>query len=1199
MALSIPIMTSSSRLVTHIRAILLCALSVLSVPSVRAQSVPADGGRGQYEELDRIYGDGSRRAHDEEGEDLMARDAWFYYQRAYPYGMIPAGARAGALRASEAITRSLERSGDRRRASLLSATSWEPIGPTNQGGRILAIAMHPTSTGTFLVGAAAGGVWRTSDGGGSWQPTFDRESAIAIGSLAYDYTNPDIVYAGTGENFPSSPTLLVNTPSYLGDGVFKSTDGGATWKQTGLGIAGAVSKVFVHRQNHNIVYAAVAKQNGGFYRSTDAGATWKQTLTGDLYDMSVSTANSDELYVAYPSMLKRSTDGGLTFTTITSGMTLTGGVRFSVAVAPSDPARLYALVARGGGTNNQEIGEIYASTDRGSSWRLSTTLGGSFFNNQGVYDNFIVVHPLDANIVLAGGIDVYRTSNGGSSWQNVTRVYSGGDVHPDQHFAQFDPTSPNIVVLGNDGGVFTSLDGGVNWSDQSDGLGVTQFYRMDVDQTRPFRVYGGTQDNGTSGSFGTTGFTNDWTSVLGGDGFFVATDQGDPNYFYGEIYYGTLYRISATSPGQRSRIDGGIPTSGADADEGNWATPIAMSAADRKSLYSGRANLWRTTDRGAHWTKIPVGLSAKIAAIGLSPTEAEKLVVGSLTGQVRYSTDYGATWTTARGLPGAVVTDLRFDPVVASRIYATFSGFGASHVFRSDDYGATWTNLTANLPVAPANAIEIDPKDNTRLFVATDIGVFFSPNSGRFWIPFTTGLPLAPVADLRIHRGSDMLIAATHGRSMFRIAIDNIVVEPTIIAPTAGARVTTPGTLTVRWFGFDAPVNVFVKYSSDEPYVQVASGVTGDSVAIAVPMRLSTTARVRVEEVGSGRSAMSEFFTLVTPANATSLGRRQFTAEAIEMRAGMLWATSRGSDSIYRLRLPLLTGGSAITRSGFTGTIRDLAYDPVRDEFFALVAGADGLAPQIYRMDTNARSLGALSIPPAITAATGIAMRGNDLVVATPAPSPTLWFLDPETGAERSHTSIVSTTSPTRRGLVWNGHAYVQGAELDSGEAIFGSELEQIDPGSPARVIDDLPVVLPTGDDLAFFGLAYDPGSSGTAYYFATDTSGVFYRMRADELSGVAFESSVDAGSTIASAVVRPNPASASAAVDVVLGRAASLTWEIIDPSGSSVIAPITSRLDLGRHELRLDVSGLSSGLYYVVIAADGARVIRALSVVR
>jgi photosystem II stability/assembly factor-like uncharacterized protein len=1193
-------MTLTSQLVTIRRSSgpLLTALLLLISASVgRSQELP-DAAREQYEEVERIYGEGRARTEGRDGEeDIRGRDAWFHFQRSYPYGQIPADGRRNALRATSDLEKRLQRAREAngKSGALFASTMWESIGPGNQGGRIRAIAIHPTRSGTFLVGAAAGGVWKTTDGGDTWQPTMDKESAIAIGSLAFDHSDPNIVYAGTGENYPSSATLLINTPTYLGDGIFKSTDEGLTWTHMGLDVAGAVSKVAVHRQKPATVYAAVAKQNGGFFRSTDAGATWTQTAMGDLYDLAVNPQNSDELYIAHSNSIRRSTDGGLTFTTVNNGISTAAGVRFSVSISASSPSTLYVLAARGAGDENQEIAEIYKTTNRGDSWQLRTTLGEQFFNNQGIYDNFIAVHPTNPDIVLAGGIDVYRTDDGGSSWENTTRVYTGGDVHPDQHTAVFDPLAPAVAILGNDGGVYTSVDAGINWTRQSDGLEITQFYRMDVDQTRPFRVYGGTQDNGTSGSFGTSGFTRNWTHVLGGDGFWVVTDKRDPNWFYAEMYYGTLFRINANNPNQRSRIDDGIPSS----DEGNWATPIAMSDADDRSLYSGRLNLWRSTDNGDRWTRLPVGVTTKLAAIGLSPTDANRIVVGTVTGAVRASTDYGATWTSGRGVPPSCVTDIRFDPVAPSRVYLTLSGFGPTHVLRSDNDGVDWTNITSNMPGIPVNAIEIDPVETNRLFIATDVGVFFSPNGGDFWIPFNQGLPLAPISDLRIHRSSRYLVAATHGRSMFRASIDNLEIDPTLVQPIGGERVSTPGPLVVQWFGLTGPVTVSIKYSVDEPYQVLASNVTDDRVTLSLPMRISSTARVRVEEIGTGRAVTSGFFSLVTESNVTSLGRRGFIAEAIELRGSTLWATTRDSDTIVRLRSPLLTGMSPIVRTGFSGTIRDLAYDAARDQFLALVTADDFTQPQIFRMDTMGRSLGAVALPAELTAAVGIAVRGEVLAVTTPAPGPVLWEIDPVTGEERSRSAIAEATGETRHGLVWNGRAYVQGVALDSGDAVFGSELQQISGGDPIRVFDRLPVVLPTGGELAFFGLAFDPGTGPAAYYFATDTSGTFYRFRTDILSGIGGETFASRASGISAAHLRPNPAIGSTSLELRVERAAEISVGVTDASGRRHIAGAARLYEAGLHAITIDVATLPSGLYYVVLEAAGERLVRPLSVVR
>ncbi|MBC8145782.1 MAG: hypothetical protein H7X80_09350, partial [bacterium] len=756
--------------------------------------------------------------------------------------------------------------------------------------------------------------------------------------------------------------------------------------------------------------------------------------------------------------------------------------------------------------------------------------------------------------------------------------------------------APEVAVLGNDGGVYLSLDAGLSWQKHSAGLAITQFYRLGVDQTRPFRAYGGTQDNGTVGSFGTTSFSQSWTQVYGGDGFFVIMDENDPSWFYAEVYYGRMYRINATNPEIYTRVDLNIPDSGPNADVGNWATPLAMSPADKKSLYNGRSKLWRTTNRGGSWTGLTVGTGSKLTSIGLSPTDAKKIVVGFASGGIRYSVDYGVTWATGAGVTSSVCTDIKFDPVEPNRVYASFSGFGSAHIFRSNDNGATWVDISSNLPKIPFNAVEIDPNNNSHLFAASDVGAFFSPDGGSFWIPFNEGLPYAPISDLKIHKSSRMLIAATHGRSMFRIPIDNIAVAPALISPLGGERISTPGPLEISWFGFTNPVNVLISYASDEPFDGAAFAVAGDRVTIQLPLRQTTTARVRIVETGTGTTVTSGFFSLTATSNANPLGRRGFTAEAIEVRDSLLWATMRDTNLIYRLKIPLLTGGGDFIRTTVPGRIRDLAYYPTTDEFYALVTAADFSMPVIYRMDTSGASLGSLALPPELTSAVGIAMRGDALAVITSGPLPTIWLIDPTTGVEIERTSVELAPGIDRRSLVWNSRAYVQVVATDSAETGFGVELQQIAPTDPAAVFNRAPIVLAGGSAPRFFGLAHIPGLGD---YFATDTTGIFYRLRGDILTAVHDETGAGSRATVSNVRVVPNPSVTSATLEFTIARSGDARIEIIDPTGVPVTDVTERRIDAGRHEIRLDVGPLASGLYFVVMQLGSERIVQPITVLR
>jgi hypothetical protein len=552
------------------------------------------------------------------------------------------------------------------------------------------------------------------------------------------------------------------------------------------------------------------------------------------------------------------------------------------------------------------------------------------------------------------------------------------------------------------------------------------------------------------------------------------------------------------------------------------------------------------------------------------------------------------------GLPTRFLTDLLYDTQNENRVWATFAGFKAGHVFRSDDNGATFTDVTSTLPDVPVNAIEIDPNDSRRVFAGTDIGVFVSLDAGESWFPFNEGLPVVPVVDMRIHRSRRMLVAATHGRSVFEAPIDNIVVPATVLSPLAGATFATPGPVEVRWAGFDGPVNVFLSLRSGDEFRLVATSVSGSSTTIQLPLARSTTARIRVESVGGAQSAVSGALTLTAAANVESLGKRGFVAEAIAVRNGQLWVTSRGSDTIYRRGLPLLGSAGIVMRSGFTGTVRDLAYNPEFDHFYALVTADDFTSPRLFKMDTNGASLGEIPLPSSVTTAVGVAVGPEGLVIAPAGEGGSLTVINAMTGAEIRRIPVTGTFGADRRGLVWNGRTFTQGVFIPTED--FPSQIQQVSVGDSARLYEAIPVVLTSGATLKFFDLAIDlDGTGGQTIYFATDTAGNIYRFRGELFAGVETDNewkSASNGVTISSVV--PNPLRGFGTVELVLDRSAGITLDLLSSTGEVAARFHEGRIAAGRTTVNLNASLIPSGVYYLVLTDDGGRrTVRPMAIVK
>lgn len=1176
-------------------AVLLTAI-LFPTPTAAQRPENADP-RRELERRDEVMRRSLERAERQElKEDVEGRDEWFDFQRRFPYAMIPAGTRARGIEAMREMDEKLLRATNGR--GLLAGSSWKPAGPANVGGRVRAIVQHPTRPGVYFIGAAAGGVWKTDDGGVTWATTFDKESALAIGALGIDYANPSVIYAGTGE-------YTVNSDSYLGNGVFKSTDEGATWTNIGLTNVAAFSAVAVHRQNSQIVYALGAKGGGGFYRSSDAGATWALTQSLYGFGMSVDPVNSDRLLISTSNSVLRTTDAGLTWTG-TKGISASGLRRISVAYAPSNPTIAYALCARGVGNGDMAI--IYRSSDGGANWTETAQIATYFFRDQGWYNNCLAVHPDSPQVVLAGGIDIFRSSDGGATWVNYTDAYGGplGDydddswVHPDQHVIEFSPVVPGQVLVGNDGGIHLSPDAGMHWRRLSLDLPITQFYRIDVDPYDPRRVFGGTQDNGSLGTV--PGTPGKWSMVSGGDGFWVAVDPFDPTIIYSEIYYAqAIYRVNTT----RHEVTAiHFPINEMGGERGDWSTPLACSPYDGR-LYSARVNIYRTSDQGATWQRVPTGATSFISSIALSYQSGVHILVGTSNGEIRVSKDDGATWIRAKGIPSRYVTDIKFDPNSASRIYATLSGTGTGHVFRSDDGGLNFVDITSNLPDVPTNTIAVDPDAIQHLFVGTDIGAFLSMDGGETWAPFNSGLPYAPVVDLRVAYGTRTLIAATHGRSAFSIDIASVAPEPTLIVPQGGETFISPGRINAQWAGLEGPIRVGLSLDGGATWNTVADDVVGATAGFDIGVLRTTTARVRAEEMeGDRRVVRSGLFSILATANGSELGTRGIVPEAVEVRHERIWASARGTDSLYSFRLPLLSGKTAVDRSGIEGHVRDLAYDPVRDLFYVLTGADDFTDSRLWVMDTSGRGLGEVPLPGRTVR--GVAVTPQGIAIAPVTDLPEIVVIDTAGGEVERFGPGEIPPRAERRSLAWDDQAFVQGA-MDTAVAssfAYSSFLERLHPRPAFRVTQRTPIVIGTSAALSVVGLTYWPDTSGgvRGVYFATDTAGKFYRFTANNVfAGVDDPGAIiQGGSNVALDPVRPNPLRTDGEVAWRLRQAASIEVALYAPDGRRIVTLYNGRHRAGRGGGPLSAGSISSGIYYIALTTEqGERVVRPVVIVR
>ncbi len=696
-------------------------------------------------------------------------------------------------------------------AAYFNGLKWRGIGPAFTSGRIADIAVNPQKPNEYFVAAASGNIWKTTNWGTTFEPVFDNYGAYSIGCLAIDPQNPNIVWAGTGEN---------NHQRALGygDGVYKSVDGGKSWKNMGLKDSRQIGKILIDPRNGNVVYVAAEGSvwgpggDRGLYKTTDGGKTWNKILeisenTG-VNNVVFEPGNPDVLYATSEqrrrhvftkigggpeSAVYKSTDGGKTWNKIMNGLPNVDIGGMGICVSPVDPNTVYLIVEAALGK-----GGFFRSTNRGASWEKM-----SDYTASGQYFNEIFCDPKDVNKVYAMDVRSKVTTDGGKTWKPI----GNKNRHVDDHAMWIDPENTAHFLIGGDGGIYETFDGGKTF-DFKENLPITQFYRVFVDDRKPFyTVYGGTQDNssmgGPSRTLSADGIVNsDWFVTNGGDGFWSAVDPVNPDIVYAESQYAGMVRYDRKS-GESVSIRP-EPEKGQNSFRWNWDTPLIVSPHKHTRIYCAAERVFRSEDRGDSWTQISGDLTAQIdrnsfkvmgkywsidavakdkstslfgtiVSLAESPLKENLLYAGTDDGVIQVSED-AKTWRKTGKFPGVpkytYVSDIvpsKFDENV---VFATFNNHKRDdfkpYVLKSTDKGRTWKSISGNLPGnGPVNTFEQDFIDPDLLFVGTEFGFFFSTNGGESWTQLKSGLPTISVKDIALQKSQNDIVIATFGRGFY------------------------------------------------------------------------------------------------------------------------------------------------------------------------------------------------------------------------------------------------------------------------------------------------------------------------------------------------------------------------------------------------------------------------------------------------
>jgi len=701
-------------------------------------------------------------------------------------------------------------------ADTLAGLEPRGIGPALMGGRIADIAIHPTKSRTWYVAAGSGGVWKTENAGITWKPIFDRQPSYSIGCVRLDPGNPDIVWVGTGENVSGRHVGW-------GDGIYKSLDGGGTWRRMGLASSEHISEMVIDPRDGNVVYVAAqgplwaSGGERGLYKTTDGGASWNRVLAIDedtgVTDVKIDPRNPDVLYAAAyqrrrhiwsllaggpGSGLYKSTDAGTTWRRLSQGLPTGDMGKIGLAVSPADPDVVYATIEAG----EQERG-FYRSRDRGESWErrnpyVSDGTGPHYYQE-------IVASPVDVDRVYQMDVFLHVTSDGGGSFDILG---TGREKHSDNHALEIDPADPRHLIAGTDGGLYESFDDGATWR-HFPNLPISQFYKLAVDSASPFyNILAGAQDLGTllgpSRTANVEGVSNrDWFVPIGADGYACAFDPENPNLFYAEWQGGRLYRYDRASD---EALDiQPQPASGEPPERWNWDAPILASSHAPGRLYFGSQRLFRSDDRGDSWTPVSPDLTrgrgryelplfgrvwsvdalydngamswyGTLTTLAESPLVPGLLYTGSDDGLIQVSEDGGASWRQAAPPPGvpelAFVNDLHASPHDPDTLFVALdahkSGDFRPLLFESRDRGRGWRSIAGDLP--PGHlvwSVLQDPLSPDLLFAGTEYGLYFTPDRGRHWVKLGGGMPTIALRDLAIQGREGDLVAASFGRGIF------------------------------------------------------------------------------------------------------------------------------------------------------------------------------------------------------------------------------------------------------------------------------------------------------------------------------------------------------------------------------------------------------------------------------------------------
>ncbi|MFH0733166.1 MAG: FlgD immunoglobulin-like domain containing protein [bacterium] len=823
-----------------------------------------------------IEGQWDNFPEDVKSRKYYKRAEWFFKQRAAPYDTINVTKLNAEYKTekAKAILNTEELKND-----------WQPLGPKGiisyfpahwgvSSGRCRGIDVHPTNPDIVYLGAASGGLWKTTNGGETWNNVSSTFTTNTFGAIAVDPIDPNTVYAGTGESFYGF------TPSiYYGDGVYKTTDAGSTWRQIApeLGDYTHTGDIVVNPHDNNFVYLALtnanynlgALNNTGVWISTNKGNTWINTLAAsNAFDIAAHPTDPNKVYVSVggadpASGFYVSSDKGLTWIRSSSGLPASNLIgRMHISLCTSTPEVIYSIIFNAGLTS------AYKTTNGGTTWtkcNQNNPLAGYHASldwyDQGRYDLCISVDPANPNYVLAGNVELHKMTDGKTF--SIERIPGsnnvwGSPVHCDYHRILFAPSNNKIVYIISDGGIFRSSDGGLSWNHKNNGIATIQFYCLASHPTDRNMLIGGAQDNGNFRTL--NGGATNWELSLTGDGMINFYDYANPDIVYSSIQYGAIYK--SLNGGNFNSFHGISPNYDT-GDESFWTAPFFMHPVNPNVLYVASKKLHKSTNAGITWQITSGTFPTSINAMAQNQKFPEVMILTaggnnySSNPVIAVSTDEGINWNSVNAnIPDAprFVPSVKTDPNNRNTLYVVRCGFNSGKIYKTTNLGADWINISGDLPNIPHNDLIIDPKIPGTMYAANDFGVYLTSNGGINWNRMGNGMPIVPVLVLNyVEYGTVRLLrAGTYGLSAFEYELpDANFAFINMVKPYEGSTLVNGSRIELSWFS-NLVDNVNIYYSKDNKLTwhQIVSNYSANqnSYPWLVPLGTSDNCFIKIED---------------------------------------------------------------------------------------------------------------------------------------------------------------------------------------------------------------------------------------------------------------------------------------------------------------------------------------------------------------